>query len=246
MAKLKMVEHRNLGMFHKSMHRLRCLRTDHLCVSGMQIDLDDILHIRVLTCKHGVIFPDHVMSNNDNTCAVANGKGGRRGNIETLRLLHLREGSRFDILNNVNVIQSLNLHRSCKNLFVDIDITHATLNDKLYKVIESTLKKEYYYSLENVNLLLALTQRQIDWVFALLKRNVKILKHQFKQLRIGINVIGINTCMYQIIEWNSKVDEKFLNQCKSLFDDDQLHSLKCQDQQEYEKNKYDMLLGQWL
>ena len=43
-----------------------------------------------------------------------------------------------------------------------------------------------------------------------MKSNVKILKYQFKQLNIGINVCGVNSSVYQIIEWDPSIDEKVL------------------------------------
>ena len=114
-----------------------------------------------------------------------------RGKIKTLRLLNFDDNCCFDVLNNKNVIQSLNLLKSCKNLLVQIDLTDVSLRDnscKMEKVIKSIFQKECYYNLDNVNLLLELNHCHIDWIFALLKRDVKILKHQFKQLNIGITI----------------------------------------------------------
>ena len=100
------------------------------------------------------------------------------------------------------------------------------------------MQKERYYSLENVNLLLQLEHGQIEWFFGLMKRNVPVLKYQFKQLKIGINIDGIKNDIYQVIEWNPSVDQTFLDEHKALLD---------QNEGEFgrEKNKYGILLNKW-
>ena len=236
MRKLKVVEHVNSDIYdYRSINGLRCVSTDHLSLMKMSIDLEDILNIRALTCNKRVQFGHHLMNGDINHC---NAGDESRPNIETLRLLDFEDDLRYSlhILHNTNVIESLNLHNSCKNLLVQLDISVVGIVENSYKIdtiIESILKKEHYYSLENVNLLLKSRHSYIDWMFTLLKRNVKILKHQFKQLNIGIN-IDHDPCLYQVIEWNSNVDEKFLSERENVFDDDQ-----------QEKEKYDSLLQQW-
>ena len=199
------------------------------------IDPDDILNIRVLTCKDNARFHTQMIDVTD--------IDGNQGKIETLRLLHFKQYSYFDILNNISVIQSLNLHKSCKNLLLHIDLTVASHIGHLSQIknsIESTLKKKYYYSLENVNLLLKLQlgHSHIDWIFSLLKSNVKILKHQFKQLNIGINVCTRYASVYQVIEWNPSVDEKFLTSIQAQMDKRKPNEDTCQD-------NYYSLLNQW-
>ena len=122
MKRLKVVEHRNGHNGHTSIGGLRCMSTDHLCLTSMKVDLADIANISVLTCKDNVRFGTDVMNGN-----------GSRGKIKTLRLLHFDDDSCFDVLNNKNVIQSLNLHKTCKNLLVQIDLTDVTLRDNSCK-----------------------------------------------------------------------------------------------------------------
>ena len=45
----------------------------------------------------------------------------------------------------------------------------------------------------------------------MLKKNVLILKHQFKQLNIGLKIFTGDGIKYCTIEWNSQIDEKYLN-----------------------------------
>ena len=132
---------------------LRCMSTDHLCLTSMLIELDDIIIVQVLTCKDigRLTFGSDVMNSNHK---AASGDGHRfEGTIETLRLLDFDDTSCFDILNDRKAIQLLGLDKSCKNLLVQIDISHITdadvyiniLNDEPYTinhVIKAILHKE--------------------------------------------------------------------------------------------------------
>ena len=231
--KLKIVEHEDLDGF-KSIGRLRCVSKEHLSLTCMVIDLEDILNIRVLTCKDNVQFRRNT-GNSDSNPARATVKG--RYNIETLRLLRFTRRSCLDILNDTNVIQSLNLDQSCKNMLVQLDLSSGN-SSNMQNVIKSILEKDVYCSLENVNVVLKLRHCHLDWIFSLLQQNVQMLKHQFKQFNIGMNVcsFGVLPDVYQIIEWNSNIDEKFL---------DAIQVRMNKSNEDNYKDKYYSLLNKW-
>ena len=81
-------------------------------------------------------------------------------------------------------------------------------------VIEKILKKEYYYNLANVNILIDSNDGKIDKLFQILKKNYVVLKHQFKQLNIGCYTWNseLQNGKYHVLKWNSAIDVKFLNQ----------------------------------
>ena len=130
--RLKVVEHRNDDIADTSIGGLRCISTDHLCLTSMVIDLDDVINIRVLRCKDSVRFGPDIMNDNYNGAfgirfgGVANAfniarddDGSRsRGqiNMETLRLLNVEDNCNcwYDILNNRNVIESHNLDETAR------------------------------------------------------------------------------------------------------------------------------------
>ena len=112
-------------------------------------------------------------------------------NIDTLRLIDFDEGSSRDILNNKIVIDTQNLQNSLKNLLANIDTSDMDDETLLQwqNIIESILKKEHFYKLENVIILLGISSLEMhdtDWIFKMLQKNVKLLKYQFKQFIIGI------------------------------------------------------------
>ena len=239
MVKLKFVEHTNGDGIHDSIGRLRCVVTDHLCLVSMVIDFDDIINTRVLTCKDNARFG----TSNDNSAGTAERK------IETLRLLDFNRYSCFDILKNRNIIQSFNLDKSCKNLLMQVDTGVWTVihnSSEIENCLKSIFEKEYYYSLENVNLLFKLNRLHVHWIFTLLKRNVKILKHQFKQFNIGINVKIGDTDVYQTISpWNPSIDEKVLDETEILLQNQVGFFTPIQSDNCQHHSKYLCLLDQW-
>ena len=113
---------------------------------------------------------------------------------------------------------------------------------KWQKAIENILKKDFYYTLENVKILFkGDIDTVIDWLVSTLKLYQKILKYQFKKLNIGIckiiaNVQNNKTSkkMYNVLEWNPNVDDKVLDDFKCLCTND--------EQQNGAKEKYLSLL----
>ena len=132
----------------------------------------------------------------------------------------------WNICTDTNLIQSFNLHRTCKNLWLKIHNNCGNSDDwiNFKTVIKAILKKQDYYSLENFNLLLLLQDpmsissqlSRIDWFFDLLKQKKQMLKYQFKQLNIGLRDVTHDA--YHVIEWNQSIDDEYLdkicNQCK--------------------------------
>lgn len=153
--------------------------------------------------------------------------------IETMiiisRSIH-RNISIYDICNKQSVIESLNLHCSLKNLTVEFHISRA--RNPCYKFdhiqqlhqqsLENILKKEFYYQLKNVNIMIHVKQDDngvcrdydIDWIFKLLKKYKQILKYQFKELNIAIcKTDKFDTIkVYYALKWNPKIDDKILQQ----------------------------------
>ena len=152
------------------------------------------------------------------------------------------------LLNNKQVIELLNLQNTLKNLtiFCSCDSQHE-LN-----AIEKILKKEYYFNLEKVNILLNTNTHVTNLthdIFKLLKRNHQLLKYQFKQLNIGFefwdNVCQFENHRYHVFAWNSSVDEKFLDeQCKICVKYEKMNQseMKVGSMQE----KFDIFESQWV
>ena len=115
----------------------------------------------------------------------------------------------------------LNLDKKLKNLTILLDkgsFTHfsTTGRDAVYQncvdKIAKLLRKEIYYNLQNVNILIESTSL-LDGVFDMLKKNCKKLHHQFKQLNIGMQcTIGCTN----VLEWHQKIDEKFIDNQKEV------------------------------
>ena len=161
-------------------------------------------------------------------------------NIDTLRLIGFDTSSKTDILVNDKLIQALNLHGNLVNLTIevntDFDTSFLTIEEKAeenvkiskwMKVIEKILCKQHYHKLKNVNILIKMSDQDIEQVFNLLKANISILKCQFNQLNIGLKMNGVVTHWpnYCTIEWNQQIDEKFLDKKQQEMDGDEI---KCQ------------------
>ena len=167
-------------------------------------------------------------------------------NIDTLRLIGFDTSSKTDILVNDKLIQALNLHGNLVNLTIevntDFDTSFLTIEPKAeenvniskwMKAIEKILRKQHYHNLKNVNLLIEISDQDVEQIFNLLKANVSILKYQFNQLNIGLKMNGIVTHWpnYCTIEWNQQIDEKFLDKKQQEMDGDEI--------------KYQQWLNQW-
>ena len=142
--------------------------------------------------------------------------------IETIRFvgfhIHVRP---LPVCCNQKLIESLNLHNSLKNLTLWLDWT-TERNDQLrwLAVIKSVLNKEYFFNLENVNILFDfwdVRRDEMTDLFNLFKEQVQKLKHQFQQLKIGFRakkrqLTTPSNFMHYVLEWNENVDEKYLDQ----------------------------------
>ena len=116
------------------------------------------------------------------------------------------------------------------------------MNDQLLtqwqNVIESTITKEYFYKLENAIILLDVAIDDIDWIFKILKRNLQLLKYQFKQFVIGWN---IDWSHFHVLEWNKEIDEKYLDQLKAVCKENN----ESQETRRQMKEKYLLLRDEW-
>ena len=145
-----------------------------------------------------------------------------------------------DICNNKSVIDTLNLQNSLKNFMLHININctdNQTLN-KWQNVIESIVKKEHFYKLQNFSILLDVENQHIDWIFKILKKNVQLLKYQFKQFIIGLN---IEHSHYHVLEWNTQIDKKYLACLESLWK----RNNEKQEIRNQMQDKYWLLIDQW-
>ena len=155
-------------------------------------------------------------------------------NIDTFRLIGCSGYDSTDICVNDKLIQALNLHSTLVNLTIEVDIRIFAISPyhitRWMKGIETVLLKQYYHNLQNVNILMKIFQSNMDCFFEMLKKHVSILKHQFKQLNIGLEVHGT----YCTFEWNPQIDEKYLEKQKH-----------CQERNQGNKRKYKQWLKQW-
>ena len=149
-------------------------------------------------------------------------------NIETMRLIDYRSdtntSSTICICNNKKLIESWNLHNSLKNLTLVIAPARTFYDQDLYQqqwkqwllAIKNVLTKEYYFNLENVNILIYDISKknchQAISIFKILQENKSILKHQFKQLNIGFRILK-KSCY--ILKWDDNINDKLLEQKKS-------------------------------
>ena len=164
-------------------------------------------------------------------------------NIETLRLRYLNSRSSCDIFNNKIVIESLNFQNSLKNLMLSLDVSSMD-NQKLTQwqdVIESILKKERFYKLENVIFVFCISSHDIDWIVEMLKKNVQLLKYQFKQFIIGLLWYANSMHSYHAFEWNKSIDTNYLDHLKALCK----QSHQEPDIQDQMQQKYSLLWEKW-
>ena len=196
----------------------RYIETQHLIMSTIHPDcpLQGFLPtIDVLTCNNAFYMPQ--LDKID--CCT----------IDTLRLIDFREYSCSSTVICINdkVIETLNLHRNLVNLTIEINLNAS----RWMKVIETILCKQYYHNLYNVNILIKMFDNKSNSVFQMLKKNVSILKHQFKQLNIGLRIVCDGCIKYCTIEWNSQIDEKYLDRKEQEMNGDAI--------------KYKQWLDQW-
>ena len=160
--------------------------------------------------------------------------------IKTLRLMNFDIQHDSKIITNESVIKILNLDNSLKNLTLGYQWDGVTGVQAFEKQI---LKKQYYHNLENVNILVnSNSSESIDEFFELLKKNIQLLKHQFKQLNIGLCMpsAASDKDKYYILQWNSKITDKYLDNQHELFVQNDNISNNTQL-----KEKYQKLANQW-
>ena len=191
-------------------------------------------NLQKLTCDYNIRFK------NKNVRLSENKENTKNINIETLRLRYFNDHSSDDICNDNIVIEALNLQNSLKNFMLKMRI-NRTDNQSLNKwqnVIESIVKKEHFYKLENFIILLNVEKKHIDWVFKMLKKNVQLLKYQFKQFIIGLHVADSH---YHVLEWNTQIDKKYLAHLESLWK----RNNEKQEIRNQMQDKYWLLVDKW-
>ena len=195
----------------------RYLETRHLSLISQrnELPMSDVLSkINVLTCKDSF----NISQLKQLKVKPADCK------IVTLRLIDFLQYPHICL--NKDLIESLNLHHSLINL--TMELKNGIQFDWFEQTIDKVLTKEYYHHLKNVNLLFSLfsfsdpfrgiktfeTKKYIKKIFQILRKHCKVLKHQFIQLNIAIKKKHKLDKLYafESIEWNSEIDEKFLNE----------------------------------
>ena len=246
---LKCIKHcrRSLARSEIAITNPRYIDSKHVWLKGIKVDLtnDKFLTkqsnpgMKILTIDYSSKFVSNDVSNTYDSILIDRGL-----KIETLRIL-----SCCKFCNDKVVIDSLNLQNSLKNLTIVLYPSRIFHHVNQEKAIENILQKNYYYNLENVNIILENTgghdDTKIDWFFKLFKDNHKILKYQFKQLNIAIERIvdyDHEKYLYFVLEWNNTMDDKHVDQVKKQF-----YQMKSnvQNHQQF-KAKYLSMKTQWL
>ena len=108
-------------------------------------------NLQTLTCYRSVRIDHHPQVDVENM----NKKNEVNGiNIKTLRLLKF--SSFFcppNILSEQSAIESMNFHKSVQNLTLYHNTTHGLKEDWI-ECLENLFRKDHYYNLKNVNILL--------------------------------------------------------------------------------------------
>ena len=203
--------------------------------------------MKMLTIENYVDFVTDTDRESVNKSNVTN----RGLQIETMRLLQTAKSRRYTskrshkLCNKKVVIDLLNLQNSLTNLTVEFDVVPKdNHHETQQQAIENVLQKEFFYRLENVNILYQIRHDEsVDWFFDVLKRHCNVLKYRFKQLNVGLcKDVDDEEKLYYTLEWNTKIDERILDQEKETFcqmkQDDQL--------QQHHREKYSIVLEQWL
>ena len=174
----------------------------------------------------------------------------RNLHIDTLRFINGQSlrSTAMDILENSKLIESLNFQNTVKNL--TFEVTFGIMDESRWcTILANLLLKKDLFHLENVNILfdfgslpLQMNKEILGLIFGVLKANHEILTHQFTQLNIGILNQNQEPKRCDILQWNAKIDDTYLN----------VYEKNCkesdQSEIEYHKNveKYDDIRKQWL
>ena len=193
------------------------IETLHLCVGdiGMsqasalnnKINVDLLSHTCKLTCTKSFSVDQKNINQLDY-------------HIDTLRLVMIDffGSGMAKFCHNEKAIEMLNLDKTLVNFTLYVEITYCEEFDEYsgheswFKAIDKVLCKEYFHNLENVNILIMISDihsshNTIKPLFKVLKKHCRLLKNQFKQLNIGLK----NYYYCSVFEWNSTIDESFLN-----------------------------------
>ena len=172
--------------------------------------------------------------------------------IKTLCLSKFSCFSQSDICTNYQLIESLNLQNSLKNLMINIIIWDGDIHakddiDRWKMAINYILQKKYFYNLENVNLLFETNNSDglsLNMLFTILTENTKELKYQFKQFNVGIRILN-NTYpieTYHVWKWNKDINDKYLDEKQ-----EDIYLCRYQDDKIFDrfKTEYFSLEKQW-
>ena len=238
MRKLKVVVHHNF--FYSEVEGPFYILAEHLVLVETRIDLNKNCNwlsqdynpcLRKLTWDN-IQFDNINININDKQRNDLNKR--KNINIETLRLNYSAECSySHNILNNV-AIESLNLQNSLKNLMLYIEHDHDSLT-QWQNAIESIIKKEDFYKLENVIILLRTENDNITWILEMLTKNVQLLKYQFKKFIIGWNIEDVHC---HVLEWNKEIDKKYLHQLKEKLKSTSWYNQDIQKQMEQKYSEW--------
>ena len=237
----------------------RMLPTSHLIVDGFSFDCtylknnaNFVSQLKRLTLSGCEMFvPDDVTINNNKNNTT---NDNNNVSIDTLRLLDIADASMN--LVDKSLITMMNFESSLKNLTLQILFPFAN-DDSNY--VESVIRKEYLFNLENVNILFApwnraptsLIEQVIDELFDVLRDNVKLLQHQFKQLNLGMHRHVLRggeankIHAYRCFSWNPSIDVAFINQQKNEWKS-LLHIDDDYTKNDEQSNMYEQFEQQWI
>ena len=210
-------------------------KTDKYGVLDMiHLDLEDFIvdcqsltkfspHLKRLTLTHCHLIGCSGSSGSSSGSDSGSGSGGNVS-IDTLRLISIGNQQLEDILFEASFINRMNFHSNLKNLTIEITSPHSDDHENM-GYLSSIFKKEDLFKLENVNILFSTWSNDNGWIdnfFDILDKNIKHLKHQFKQLNFGIAVHSTHNA-YSFFSWDSKMTIQLItNQRK------QWKSLRCE------------------
>ena len=220
----------------------------HILLNSRDCNVNINSRLRMVTFNCDCMIDFEYKSENENVLQL---------NIETLRFINLKYRCNVKLLYNERLIESLNLHSSVKQLtlnFICEDLENmygsTATRQRWDEIVSSLFGKKYFVNLEKMNILFDFIgqghsrKHFVAWIVGLMKQNKQILKHQFKQLNIGLYCPAQYKRQerYDIVQWNPQINDKFLDQFQT-----NCNKLK-QPTEEYDMNakKYVALKNKWL
>ena len=193
---------------------LQNIEVEHLSVPSVDHDHGNnnsqynfLSNIHVLTCN------DHF------NIRLSEAKTPKNCHIGTLRLINFTVRWCPQICVSNKVIEALNLHQNLNNFTLQLQLGNMNPEHPAFKswmdAIDKILRKEYYHQLKNVNVLLTISNKTvaIEAFFEILKKNCQILKYQFEQLNVGLEISCLtnSSCFaYYVFVWSPTMDKKML------------------------------------